>query len=478
MPNRLIILFFVVLLAVSCSDSDPMRDTVYIAPGGNGDKDPKDGGHDEDWLFDIEDLSQITITVTRDNWNTFLNNYDADPHNDIYVPASFDFDKDGEHYHRDSVGLRLKGNTSRRRPEGNPGEQHQSSNTDWHHCHYGIRFNEYPSGSKFCKTDRIILKWFKDDATYCREVYCYDLFRRFGVWTAPRVCYTRLTLNIEGDDKPAYLGVYAMIEGINSGYIKTRRREQHIPDSTGYLWKCTWGADLSIMDPNTIGIETSDFHPCYDLKTNKERLAEAKTQLINFIKEMTPLPSGSQQLKQYLEQRMDVDLFLKALAVNCMVGSWDDYWINHNNYYCYFDPDGKFYFIPYDLDNTLGTSSMDINSGTQDLMNWGSRNGDRMLVRKVLSIPEYEYRYKTYLYDLADSEKDLFAPERSMSRIMNWQTMIVPYIDNDTHEDTELRDEPASWGNCGFYRLLSGNDKGGSNGPANFFKTRVANMPK
>lgn len=59
--------------------------------------------------------------------------------------------------------------------------------------------------------------------------------------------------------------------------------------------------------------------------------------------------------------------FLKTYAIrNVTVGMWDDYWSNSNNYYFYFDAAGKFYFIPYDYDNTLGTSLLMANSGIQD----------------------------------------------------------------------------------------------------------------
>jgi spore coat protein CotH len=68
---------------------------------------------------------------------------------------------------------------------------------------------------------------------------------------------------------------------------------------------------------------------------------------------------------------MDVNLFLKTYAVNVTVGMWDDYWSNSNNYYFYFDAAGKFYFIPYDYDNTLGTSLLMTDSGIQDPLNWG-----------------------------------------------------------------------------------------------------------
>ena len=56
------------------------------------------------------------------------------------------------------------------------------------------------------------------------------------------------------------------------------------------------------------------------------------------------------------ETAMDVPLLLKTYAVNVAVGMWDDYWNNSNNYYFYFNPKGQFFFIPYDYDNTLGTS--------------------------------------------------------------------------------------------------------------------------
>jgi hypothetical protein len=64
-----------------------------------------------------------------------------------------------------------------------------------------------------------------------------------------------------------------------------------------------------------------------------------------------------------------------------------------------------------------------------------------------------------------------------MNRISAWQTRIAPYISNDTGEDMILNDVPASWGNCSFYRLLSGNNLGGSNGDANYFSSRIQSIP-
>ena len=58
----------------------------------------------------------------------------------------------------------------------------------------------------------------KDDPNYVRELYCYDLFRRYGIWTAAHDVYCRLWLKV-GDAEPAYFGVYEMIEPIEGVFL-------------------------------------------------------------------------------------------------------------------------------------------------------------------------------------------------------------------------------------------------------------------
>ncbi|MCL1867579.1 MAG: CotH kinase family protein [Paludibacter sp.] len=436
-----------------------------------------------DYLFDMQTVSEIRIDVEPSDWNDFLSYFDQNPYNEECVPAKFTYKKGGQTFVLNRVGLRMRGNTSRRRPEGGYGQLHNAQNPDWHHCHFVVKFGEYEKNALFCENDRITLKWHKDDAAYCREIYCYDLFRRFGVYTAPRVAYTRLTINVKGDPNPAYFGVYVLLEGINDSFVENRKKSGHFVSHSGNLWKANWGANLSpsSMADNLIGVEKVSLNAAesesfvYDLKTNKKQLDIARTQLKNFVNNMNPLPSGSAQLKSYLEERVEIDLFLRAYAVNVMVGMWDDYWNNTNNYYFYFDGDGKFYFIPYDYDNTLGTSHLMSNAGTQNMLEWGDLSGERMLMRKIMSIPEYKEKYKSYIKELAQNN-ELFKTEGSIARINTWHSMISQYIANDTGEDMAIIDKPANWGNCPFYRIFSGNENGGTNGDANFFKSKIKSI--
>jgi spore coat protein CotH len=419
------------------------------------------------YIYDINSIPEITLEVATADWNKLLSDFDQNPNNEEYIRSDFNFLKDAKNVSLSNIGIRIRGNTSRRRPEGKTGEMHNPANPDWHHASFAVNFNKFVKGQKFAGTEKINLKWFKDDATYVREVYCYDLFERFGVWTAPQSSYCRLNLKIKEDSKTAYYGVYQLIEPVDEIYLK--KRTANFSDNNGNLWKAAYGADFIHPDKSLMGLEnitlTQTYVPVYDLKTNKQELEAAKTQLAEFITNLNSKTGND--FKIWIAGKTNVELFLKTYAVNVMCGMWDDYWNNKNNFYFYFNSAGKFYFIPYDYDNTLGTSLLMANSGTQDVLNWGKSN--HPLVTKILAIPEYKALYIQYTKDLCNSSNDLFYADKSMNRILNWQNKIEAYVNNDTNEDVKIEDKPASWGNCGFYRLLQPNN--------NYFKTRAENIP-
>ncbi len=212
-------------------------------------------------LFNINDVPEIRLQFSLAEWNRLLANYDLNPKNETNVVSKFTYTLNGKNTSLDSIGVKLRGNSSRRRPEGSFGQSHNTVNPEWNHCHFGLDFTKYKSGRYFSGLDKLILKWFKDDANYVREIYCYDLFKRYGVWTAPRASYTKLSIYVEGDSKPAYYGVYSMIEQIDSYFIAYR--EKLWGPGVGNLWKCTYNfngpADLvSIKD---MGVEDVKLDP-------------------------------------------------------------------------------------------------------------------------------------------------------------------------------------------------------------------------
>ena len=103
-------------------------------------------------------------------------------------------------------------------------------------------------------------------------------------------------------------------------------------------------------------------------------------------------------IKEFYTNVMDGDLFLRTYAINVILGMWDDYWIDNNNFYFYFDEEGKAYFIPYDYDNILGINGCKTDAARKNPLEWGNlTDGKHPLIQKILQVPEYMEAYKSYL---------------------------------------------------------------------------------
>ena len=410
--------------------------------------DDDDDADDVNWaaamsyVFDAGVIPEIHITVSETQWNKLLAAFDKNADTQEFVECDVRYVKGAETVEISRTGLRLKGNTSRRRPMDNGG--------GWHHCHYGLDFHKYEKDAAHTLKGvrRVNLKWFKDDPAYVREIYCYDLFRRYGVWTAVNDVYSRLWIKV-GNRAEAYLGVYGMLEHVDKNYLRVRRKD--FGDEDGNLWKCRYPADLRDVNAD-FGADDNVHDHTYVLKTNKtDGFAAAKAQMQDFIGKLNSLSGAA--FNQWFASVMDVDLFLRTYAVNVAVGMWDDYWNNTNNYYFYFNPEGKFFFIPYDYDNTLGTSmncGVQSDAGRQSPLKWGS--SDNPLISKLLGKPEWKALYVSYLKELCVGE---MKAGTAISRIKEWHKAISPYVSNDTGEDMKIEDRPASWGNHKEYRILS-----------------------
>ena len=452
---------------------------------------PFPGGSDKtrsanlNYIFNPDVLGHTTVTITRDEWNTMLDYIAQNPKNETCVHAEYQFEKGDYKWNLSDVGIRIRGNTSRVSPQIGRGP----GNKDYVQAHFSIDFEEWPVEINGEEVDReqkmagvmkgVILKRFKDDSTYSREVYGYNLFRMNGVWTSPRASYTTLTIKIieeDGETETVDFGVYAMIEEIKKQFLKERSSDLVLPDgegknlgggtfddNKGNLWKCTWqGGDvgpdftLSGFNTSTVGVEEVYLDDSlskrynYDLKTNEEDFDKVKAEFETWLRELNALDVNKpDEIKAWFDSKMDVALFLKTYAVNVILGMWDDYWVNSNNFYFYFDTDGKAYFIPYDYDNILGTNDCGVDAATQDPLKWGIIDETRPLIQKILAVPEYVELYKQYLIEFSDSES-FFDVNKSIARITGWHNLIGEHVksDNLIYGDTtpEIRDGVASWG--------------------------------
>ena len=424
-------------------------------------------------VFDINSLPSISISVSGTDWNTLLEKYDEDKYTRNYIKCKFCFLKDGEQTVIEEAGLRLHGNTSRRRPEGKTGQFHGEPNIMFNHCHYMVNTRKYikDDDHELGGYRKINFKWFHNDPSYVREIYCYDLFRRFGIWTIANSSYCRMTLNIDEED-PVYLGVYGMFEVVDKQYLK--RRQEQFGSASGFLWKCG-GVGLNKTNDNLFFIDdnTSDKHP-YELKENTDEFDVAKTQLCSFIRKFNELQGD--EFLQWFSSVCDVEFLLRTYAVNVACGMWDDYWNNSNNYYVYFNSKDennyKFFFIPFDYDESLGRTSIcgvQTDAVTHNPLNWGRENNK--LISKVISYPQYRKIYINALYELSSQDAKYLNVDASIERINQWHELINNYVENDTGQDMAIEDLPGMWSDSQKYRLWTKDEN-------NFFKIKCAEIEK
>lgn len=440
-------------------------------------------------IFDLEELPEVTLAITADDWNRLLAAFDAAPGDNFWIPGDFIFQGSSSIANQrvSNVALRVRGNTSRNRPEGDYGQDHDPDNPVWRQASFALQFARYEAGQTFEGLTRLDLKFVREDPARIREVYSFDLYQQAGIYSGPLMSMCRFYIRIGSGDR-AYFGIYKLKEFIEDDYLENRKAifnddqpGEHIP----FLWKGDFGSALNDYDPSVI--ENRDI---YDLRTNTSSRSQANAQLTDFVRSLVNLEGTD--LQAWAEETMDVRLLMKTYLASVICGNMDDYWVGSNNYNFYFNTHGKFFFIPNDFDTTLGTG-WGIDAGRQDPINWGSPANP--LIKKLLTIPTFMQYYINAFDELTNEQDGPFHVSRSIPRIEKWHALIKDYLWDDTihfacqYEEagcvlppqgenlqTPFEDSTAWWSSTGlnpYYRLLE-------RGRYNFFEVSgaPARMPQ
>lgn len=357
--------------------------------------------------FDDTIKHEIRIYMTRDEWMDMgqdiidFYKYDDYGRTGNFRQADIEYEDRTGVYSLKDIGIRTKGNTSRRIPENDEGVLTRA--------HFKLKFDmvtsEYDYENRsFLNLNELNLKSnMETDLSYIREDYAYDLFEDYGITTS-KSSFTTVAFYIDGHLYD--FGVYTMIEPINKAFLTKRYGSK---GNDGNLYKCLWQnygpATLSkISIKASVGIKNwlNNYRPSYDLVTNNDNVVF--DDIYRFTDQLSTLKED--EFKSYMDQNFEVDKFLKTLALNVSLGMPDDYWAMGNNYYLYFNPLGKIEFYPYDYDNSLGSGWDGTHFGgyegiaTSDIFAWNDtasrfmgRNYNYPLVEKMLSIEEYRQYY-------------------------------------------------------------------------------------
>ncbi|MBT4580094.1 MAG: T9SS type A sorting domain-containing protein [Candidatus Marinimicrobia bacterium] len=316
-------------------------------------------GEDSWKIYDDSEIANIEITVDPEALIWIYNNVQSDSLHLATVHFQNAFVDDTI----DSVGFRLRGNTSRN-------AQKKSFKLD---------FNHFVSGQEFYDLEKMNLNGEHNDPSIIRSKLCWDFYQEIGV-KSTRASHAKVFINDE------YYGLYISIEHIDDTFLK-----RNYENDSGNLWKCIWPADLTYR-----GNSPEDYHPYYDderpyqLKTNKDEYDYSK--LARLIRVIHDSPDS-------LEMVLNVKKALQYFAVNILTGSWDDYRFLRNNFYLYHNPaDDLIHWIPYDYDNSFSIDWFDIDWSSINPYEYAVIDGDgRPLTDYLFSETRYKNLFTHFL---------------------------------------------------------------------------------
>jgi len=138
-------------------------------------------------------------------------------------------------------------------------------------------------------------------------------------------------------------GLFTIIEDVNQKFL-----ERVLPSGTGLL-----------MKPEQLGggiHHLGDTWAQYAAKLRPDRAATPHEQ--QRVMEFSALVSQNDVdlFRSKIGSFLDVDQFLRFIAVNVFTSNWDSYLGGGHNFYLYLDPkDDKFRFIPWDQDLSMNS---------------------------------------------------------------------------------------------------------------------------
>ena len=256
-----------------------------------------------------------------------------------------------------------------------------------------VDFNRFVPQDPVRGLGRLTLNNNKQDTSCVGQFLAYRLFRAAGV-PAPRVGFVAVTVNGEA------LGIYTHVESIKKPFLA-----RVFGTDGGGLYEGTV-ADVIPGSLAKLEVETHDrFRP---------RLEE----LAKLLAADAPLDLAR------VEELVDVDEFLSFQAVEALIGMWDGYTSNQNNFFVHLPvDDGRITFIPWGADSAFtAVPAM--------LAGFGREPppvvyAQAALANRLAFAPGMIDRYRRRLEEILDTvwqEDDLLA------EVDRLETLLAPYL--------------------------------------------------
>jgi spore coat protein CotH len=248
-----------------------------------------------------------------------------------------------------------------------------------------VKFNHIDSKAKVAGMTQLTLNNNKQDGALVSQSMAYTLFNQAGS-PAPKTSYAKVTVNGRS------LGIYTNVESARQLLVKRG-----------------FGTDKGTLFEGTIVDFFDNWAGGFEHKFGPEETGRKKVQAV-----IDALNGPDGALVASLSKVIDLDGFLKFWAIESLIGFWDGYSGNQNNFFVYHNPKTDLlHFLPWGADSVFTSRGMFQRGGPQSVKARGR------LASRLYQIPEIRERYRSVMLGLLKTHWDEEALLAESERIEN-----------------------------------------------------------
>ena len=324
-------------------------------------------------VFGPEHILHVDINFYSPSyWNELLTEYDGEQN---YIPAAITIATEVDTTTLDSVGIRLKGNSSMNHP-GNKKP-------------FKVDFNRFISGQAYDLLKKLNFNNGFKDPTFAREKVFLDLCEDAGI-LAPRATFAEVRYNGEA------WGFYTVVEQVDDQFL-----DRSIGDDDGMLFKAGSNFGPGSDEASLVyeGPDASDYGDAYELKMNE---SDDWSDFIGFIEFINT--ASDEQFENELGDHLDLQAYLRSAALDNLFANLDSYTLSARNYYLYQNTTlGRWQWIKRDCNETFGSYAMGVPGDMTELgVEFDGGNYDRPLLERILANENLKNAYLAEMCELRE----------------------------------------------------------------------------
>ena len=354
-------------------------------------------------LYDPSVLRTFFITFENPAWESELvifNNTDVD------VPATVLVD--GITY--SDVGIHFRGNSSFGVGDG----YKRSLNLSFDFIHEDQEIDGYNT-LNFLNAN--------GDPTLLRSVLSLQIAREYI--PAPKANLVQVVINGEN------WGVYANQQQFNKDFL-----EENFETRKGTRWKIPQGGG-SVGGFQYQDEDVASYQGSFQIKSKDD--PEAWKAIIGLAQTLQITPKD--QLVETLESKIDLDSYLKFMALDNALVSGDGFWTRGADYCLYLHPNGKFHFIPYDMNEMFSFRGGGRGPGSSGRYTGptgvrldplaGLTDPNKPVIERILAEPSLQKKYLGYVKEIATRS---MAWENIGPVVQGYRELIRDEVQRDTRK--------------------------------------------